>query len=104
MEAVTSRKTLTVRDCSPTTLMGSASWIWRLSTLKPCCEGVRNIGGGDRPEHLVVLTGLAREPDGNTIEEFRLLVRGIELGGGLFCQRGANTFKRFHVSKRRFDT
>lgn len=35
-EAVMSRKTLMVTLYSPSTLMGSASCTWRLSTLKPC--------------------------------------------------------------------
>src|ERR1700746_1623842 len=47
-----------------------------------CGERFGNVAGGNGAEHLIVLTGLARELYGDAVEKFSLLVRGVQFGGG----------------------
>src|SRR5262249_21684441 len=61
-------------------------------------QSIRDVGGSDRAEELIVFAGLARELERDAVEHLRLLLRSVELGGGLFCQRTTNAFESFHVA------
>src|SRR6266581_420468 len=50
----------------------------------------RNVGGGHRTEHLIVFTGLARELQRYAIQQFGLLLRGLQLGRSFLGERSAN--------------
>src|SRR5580704_397224 len=63
-------------------------------------QRVRNIRRRHGSEHLIVLAGLARELDGNAIEQLGLLLRGLQLRGGFLGQRGANALDGFQVARR----
>src|SRR5215471_1713697 len=61
-------------------------------------ERFGDIRGGYRAKELIVLAGLARESEGNAVEQRRLLLRSFQLRGGLLGERGANTLQRLHVA------
>src|ERR1700739_3220835 len=44
-------------------------------------ETLRDIAGGDGAEHLVVLAGLAGELERNAVEQFGLLLCGVQFRG-----------------------
>src|SRR6516165_7000190 len=68
-----------------------------------CLQPIGDVAGGDGAEHLIVFAGLAVELQGNAIEQLGLLFRGLEFGGGLFSESGADAFKRLHVARSGFD-
>src|SRR5215469_16709770 len=68
-----------------------------------CLQPIGDVAGGDGAEHLIVFAGLAVELQGNAIEQLGLLFRGLEFGGGLFGESGADAFKRLHVARSGFD-
>src|SRR5437899_2174314 len=61
-------------------------------------EGFSDVSSGDGAEELIVLAGLAREADSNAVEERGLLLRGVELGGGLLGEGRANALDGFQVA------
>ena len=67
-------------------------------------EGFGNVSRGDGTEHLIIFTGLARELYGHAVQEFGLLLRGVQFGGGFFGQRSADTLERLHVAGGGFDS
>src|SRR5438034_951972 len=96
--AVTSRNTLMVTCDSPMTLMGSASCTWRLSVLNPCAASPSAMSAVVRAKHLIVLAGFARELQRCAVQQFSLLLPGLEFRRGLLGQRGANALDSFQVA------
>src|SRR5713226_6578042 len=66
-------------------------------------QSFRDVRGGDRAEHLIVLPGLAREFQRNAVEQRGLLLRGLQLRRRFLGQRRANPLDGLQVARRRFD-
>src|SRR5439155_8087050 len=61
-------------------------------------EPFRDVRGCHRAKHLIVLAGFARELQRCAVQQFSLLLPGLEFRRGLLGQRGANALDRFQVA------